>query len=242
MQLADLSAPVASDSSVNRASFVARNTAPAMQSSKPILTGIGDVLTDRGDLNGARKSYEESLALRQQAGQKQFLAETQVALAHLSVEEGHASDAEAALRKCKEQFHQERQADDELVASAELTQALLAEGKYPDAKQESEASAPLAAKNQNRLTHLQSDLASARVTLASDRPESARQLIGRVLQDARAHGFLGIEFEAQLVSAELEKKSGHGTVARAQLSALEKAAHAKGFALIEHKAAARQGA
>ena len=52
--------------------------------------------TDRGDLAAARKSYEESLALRERAGEKQAAAETQVALARLAIEEGHAAEAEAA--------------------------------------------------------------------------------------------------------------------------------------------------
>ena len=41
-----------------------------------------------------------------------------------------------ALRKWKEQFHQEKQADDELTAYIGLIQALLAQGKVADAKLE----------------------------------------------------------------------------------------------------------
>ena len=55
-----------------------------------VLNGLGDVFTDRGDLAAARKSYEESLTLRDHAGEKQAAAETQVALARLAIEEGHA--------------------------------------------------------------------------------------------------------------------------------------------------------
>ena len=185
-----------------------------------VLTGIGDVLTDRGDLTGARKSYEESLAIRQRVGEKQCSVETEVALAQLSIEEGHAADPESMLRKYKNHFHEEKQADDELTASSVLTQALLAEGKGADANKEIADSAPLAAKNQNRFVRLQFDLSDARARLTSERPESARQLIRRILQDAHAHGFLGIKFEARLISAELERKSGHGIAARAQLRAL----------------------
>ena len=79
------------------------------------------------------------------------LAETQVALARLAVEEGHAADAEASLQKCKEQFHQEQEADDELAASVVLTEALLAQGKHADATKEIEATKSLATQSQNRL-------------------------------------------------------------------------------------------
>jgi Flp pilus assembly protein TadD len=84
------------------------------------LSGVGDVLADRGDLAAARKSYEESLALRKQMGEKQTVAETELALARLSLDEGQAAEAETVIRKCKEQFHQDGQADDELAASVTL--------------------------------------------------------------------------------------------------------------------------
>jgi NAD(P)H-hydrate repair Nnr-like enzyme with NAD(P)H-hydrate epimerase domain len=97
-----------------------------------VLSGRGDVLTDRGDLVAARKSYEEALTIRKQTGEKQTAAETELALAHLAIEEGRSSDAETVIRKCKEQFHQDQQADDELAASTVLIDALLAESKLPE--------------------------------------------------------------------------------------------------------------
>ena len=69
-----------------------------------VLSGMGDVALDRGDLTLARKRYEEALALRSQAGEKQTAAESRVSLAKLAIEEGHASDAEASARASKEQF------------------------------------------------------------------------------------------------------------------------------------------
>ena len=150
-----------------------------------VLTGMGDVLLVQGDLAAARRAYEESLALRSQAGEKQAEAETQIALAQLAIEEGHAAEAEAAARKCKEQFHQERQADDELTASAVLVQALLAQDKHNDAQEEMEATQALATRSQNRFVRLEFALASARVMLATGRPESSRQLLGA--SDAELH-------------------------------------------------------
>src|SRR5581483_10302817 len=70
-----------------------------------VLSGMGDVALDRGDLTLARKRYEEAFALRNQAGEKQTATQSRVSLAKLGMEEGHASDAEASLRECKEQFH-----------------------------------------------------------------------------------------------------------------------------------------
>ena len=159
-------------------------------------------------------------------------------MARLAIEEGHAPDAETLLRKCEAQFHQEQQADDELTASAVLIQALLAQGKNSDAQAEEKQTKTLANKSENSLDRLQFSLASARVLLASDHPESSRLQIEEALRDAQRHGFTGVEFEARLALAELEKKSGRKAIAQADLLSLEADARAKGFALIAREAAA----
>ncbi len=203
-----------------------------------VLNGLGDVFTDRGDLAAARKAYEESLALRGQAGEKQAAAETQVALARLAIEEGHAADAEAEMRKCKEQFHREKAIDDESAASVMLTRALLAQGKQEDARKELESAKALTTGSQNRLVRFQYDLAFARVLLGSEQAKLSRPQSERILRDAREHGFVGIEFEARLVLAEWKKKTGHDSAARIELVALESSARSKGFGLVARKAAA----
>ncbi len=203
-----------------------------------VLSGLGDVFTDRGDLASGRKSYEESLALRDRAGEKQAAAETRVALARLDIEEGHAAEAEVEMRKCKEQFHREQATDDELAASIMLAQALLTEGKLGDAKKEVQAAQTLATASQNRLVRFQFDLARARVLLTSEQGELPRTQVEEILAEARKRGFVGVEFEARLVLAEWEKKSGHDAAARTELAALESSAHSKGFGLVARKAAA----
>jgi DNA-binding winged helix-turn-helix (wHTH) protein/tetratricopeptide (TPR) repeat protein len=206
-----------------------------------LVCGLGDVSMDRGDLAAARKFYEQSLALRTQVGEQQAVGETQVALAKLTIEDGHAGDAEAVMGKYKQQFQQEHQADDEVASGTVLIEALLAEGKAEDANKEAEKIAPLASKSQNRLARLRFRLASARVLLASDQPESSRPQLGQVLNDARSHGLSGIEFEARLALAQLDKKSGRETAARLEFASLERAARAKGFGLVAGKAAAARG-
>jgi eukaryotic-like serine/threonine-protein kinase len=200
------------------------------------LAGAGDVLVDQGDLESARRSYQESLALRKEIGEKQTVAETELALARLSLEEGHAADAETVIRKCKEQFHQDAQADDELAASVTLTQALLDQGKLAEADKEMQASQALAAKSTNLLNRLQFDLVSARIELASGHLEASRAQLERTLQSAQAHHLFGVELEARLTLAELKKKLGQSAGAREDLVALEKLAREKGFGLIVRKA------
>jgi len=200
------------------------------------LDGVGDVLADQGELQSARKSYLESLALSKEIGDKQGVAETELALARLSLDEGFASDAESVIRKCKEQFHQDGQADDELAASVALMQGLLSESKYVEAANEKQADQALAAKSTNQLNRLPFDLISARVELAIGHPTASLAQMHRTLESARAHHLVGIELEIQLALAELKKKLGQTIEAQSDLLALEKLAGGKGFGLIASKA------
>jgi DNA-binding winged helix-turn-helix (wHTH) protein/tetratricopeptide (TPR) repeat protein len=200
------------------------------------LDGVGDVLADQGDLQSARKSYLESLALSKDIGDKEGTAETELALARLSLEEGHAADAETVIRKCKEQFHQDGQADDELAASVTLMHALLGQSKFVEAAKERQASQALAAKSTNLLNRLQFDLVSARVELAAGHIESSHAQLERTIQSAQAHHLLGVELETRLWLAELKKTLGQSAEAQADLVALERLARGKGFGLIADKA------
>jgi DNA-binding winged helix-turn-helix (wHTH) protein/tetratricopeptide (TPR) repeat protein len=197
-----------------------------------VLNGVGDTLADRGDFTGARSSYEESLAIRKQTGEKQTAAETELALARLALQQGRASEAETVIRNCKEQFHEDGESDDELAAEIAYIEALLAESRYPEAKNEVEQDGPLAAKSVNQVLRLQSDLASARVEGALGRLDVSRAKLQNTLKSARAHNLLGIEFETRLAIAELERKAGQDSEANTDLTALEKAARARGFGSI----------
>jgi eukaryotic-like serine/threonine-protein kinase len=203
-----------------------------------VFNGLGDVLFDQADLGGARRAYEQSLSLRTQAGEKHGLAEVQVALAELAIEEGHAAETVTPVRGYKSQFHQEQQADDELLASAVLIDALLAEGKINDAQQEADASSSLAAKCQNIVYRLEFALASARVLVVGEHFERARTPLEHILREARAHGLVGIELKARLAVAQLAQKSKNNASAKTELSLLMESARAKGFGLILRDAAA----
>jgi eukaryotic-like serine/threonine-protein kinase len=201
-----------------------------------VLSGSGDVLADRGDLVAARKSYEEALAIRKQTGEKQTAAETELALAHLAIEEGRSSDAETVIRTCKEQFHQDQQADDELAASIVLIDALLAESKLSEAEIEAGQAKSLADKSANTLLHLQFEMMFARAQAALGHFSSASTELDRILQSAHSHQLLELEFETRLAIAESRKRAGQSVAARAESLSLENAARKNGFRLIASKA------
>jgi tetratricopeptide (TPR) repeat protein len=201
-----------------------------------VLGGMGDVALDRGDLALARRRYEEALALRSEAGEKQSADESRVSLAKIGLEEGHGSDAETSARSSQQQFHQEKQADDELSASIVLIDALLAQGKQGQAQKEVESAQQLGKGSQNTFLRLQYELISGRVLLASDRPGASRPVFQRVAADAHRYGFVGLEFESKLALAEFAYKAKPGAQAQLELHALQKSASSKGFGLIARKA------
>jgi len=201
-----------------------------------VLSGMGDVALDRGDLVLSRKRYQESLDLRNQAGEKQTAAESRVSLAKLEIEEGHGSDAEISARSSQQQFHAEQQADDELSASIVLIEALLAQNKLSEAQKEMEAAQRLQGKSHNRYLRLQFELTSGRVLLASSHPEASHTLFRKAGSDAEGHGFVGLKFENDLALAELANKTKHRAEAQMELHALQKSATSRGFGLIARKA------
>ena len=139
--------------------------------------------------------------------------------------------------QCKEQFHREQQADDELTASIVLIDALLAQGKQGEAQKEMEAAQPLGKESQNRFLRLQFELVSGRVLLESGTlPTRQVRCCRGVNREAQRYGFTGIEFATELALAEFATKTKHGAEAQIEFRALQKSASSKGFGLIARKA------
>ncbi len=202
-----------------------------------VLSGRGETLYERGDLFAARGSYEQSLAIRKQTGEKQTAAETVLALARLAIEEGHTADAESVIRKCKDQFHQDQQADDELSASVALIHTLLAESKFPEAEDEVALSNSLAANSGNKILKLRFNIAAAKVEGASGKPASAIAHLQALVKDANLHHLLDASLEARLAMLEVEKKSVKPGEVQSEAASLERSARSSGFDLIATKAA-----
>ena len=160
------------------------------------LAGIGEVQLQQSDILAARNSYNKALQMRQDLGEKQAIAETEVELAKIRILEGNPTDAEARARRCKTQFHLEQQADDELGAGLVVADALIAETKMPEAAAEMSALDPIVSKTQNHVLQLRSLLQNARLALATGDRQTARRRAVATLRQARSEGYLNIEREA----------------------------------------------
>ncbi|HLZ42875.1 MAG TPA: protein kinase [Candidatus Sulfotelmatobacter sp.] len=202
------------------------------------LAGLGGLDLKAADFVRAHKDYDEALALRKELGEKDTIASTQVAMAELSMEEGHPEAAEPSLRGIRDDLQNAHKNDDLVTVTALLGSVLLKEGKTDAAVKELARVTPLASKNQNLSVQLAFALARARAKTATRENGAATGILKEVLAKATKSGYLGAQLESRLVLEEIELKSDKSTAARNRQEQLVKEAKDKGFDLISRKAAA----
>jgi DNA-binding winged helix-turn-helix (wHTH) protein/Tfp pilus assembly protein PilF/TolB-like protein len=205
---------------------------------------LGGLLLQEADFAGSRKMYDQALTLRTSAGEKLTIAETQLALADLSLEEGRSpAEQEAAVRQALEIFQTQKMRDDETGAWCVLARTLLAQGKAAAAKDAIQHARSLAAKSQNPEIRWRTAITAARIETAENNVSrstagvAARKELAAIIAKSRELGYMGIGLDARLALAEIEMKSGQTTAGRAHLTAVEADAKAKGYNLIARKAA-----
>lgn len=212
-------------------------------SSAYAMWSLGSLLVQQADFSGARKMYEKALTLRTAEGDKLSIAETKLALADLSLEEGRSPvEQEAAIRQILEVFRQQKARDNETEAWCTLARSLVADGKAAAATEAMQHARALAAKSQNPEIRWQSIITAARIKTAeidvahSAARNATRKELATIIAKSRELGYLGIELDARLALAEIEMKSGQLPLGTAHLVAIEADAKAKGYNLIARKA------
>lgn len=207
------------------------------------LIQMGEVLRAEGDLPGARKQFEAARDTQQKAGDMGLLEESQSEIADVDLEEGHPVEAESLVRPAITEFEKEKSNPAAAAAYAELSQALLAQGKLDDALE--------AIQRANQLNRTSSDpsltfpmaIQTARVEMARTREKAighgdlaaAVQRLRSVIAAARRLGYYHMECQARLAMAEAELKADPAA-GRSQLEILAKGTHEHGLELLCHKA------
>jgi tetratricopeptide (TPR) repeat protein len=196
------------------------------------------VLMDR--LGEARREHVAALALREELGEKLMVAESRLALAVVSLEEGNAEAAEAPAREAASLFHREHAMDKEATAQGILASVLLARGHTIQAEQAISRALALTRKSQVQAVRLPVAISAARVAAArgrADDTERALQDLQRVLAEASRTGRIRLELEARLALGEVGVSAGREGAAET-LETLERDAAAKRYDLIVRKATA----
>ncbi len=200
------------------------------------LVSMGELHRQRDDLDGAKKFYDQSLSLRQQLGEKGSVAETEVFLAELACDSNQGATAEKFAQDAVQEFQKENESDEQIVALALLSRALVQQGNVGEAQQAIAKAKTLSAKSSDVATRLVFEVDDSYVLAAARDFSGAEHLAKSTFTEANKLGFVQTQMEASLALGEIQTTGPNPTAGRVVLQRLAKDARAKGFALIAKKA------
>ncbi|MBI2841584.1 MAG: tetratricopeptide repeat protein [Acidobacteria bacterium] len=204
------------------------------------LFDLAEVLSAEGDLGAARRAHDEALAIRKKMGEVLAVADSQLGLASLGIEEGGVTEAETLARAALLVFQAKGLVDRQAAAREILARALFGRGARAEAQQEIDHARGLLEKSGNRRLRSLVGLTAARIRGAVAKSADIDQVlkeVGDVATWASSTGDVPLELEARLVMGEIELRSGSADAALVHIDALNKEAKSKGFVLIARKAA-----
>ncbi|HEV8200564.1 MAG TPA: hypothetical protein VGS03_11125, partial [Candidatus Polarisedimenticolia bacterium] len=222
-------------------------TGSAVQYRSEALMVLGEVLQAGGDLDGARREFQQSLDTRVKLGDAVLIASSRASLASLSIEEGHPSEGEAAVREALSEFEKEKDVVDLVGGYIDLSRASLMLSRMDEAHTAILQAATLARANPDPALKYAVTIQDARVKgAATDAPAApargrdalseARRQLQSVIAEARRLGYVSFACEARLALGEIEI-GADSALGRSDLEALAREAHARGLELISRKAA-----
>jgi eukaryotic-like serine/threonine-protein kinase len=200
---------------------------------------VGEALKAGGDLQGARRQFQEGLDIRQKVGGMAMVEESQVELADLSLEEGRAEQAEPLLRSAIAVFEKEQGDPDAASAYIVLSHALLMQGKVDEARKAVQRATQLSLTSSDPALKLPAAIQSARVEMSTANGKgsvvAARQELRSTVATAKKLGYYGLECEARLALAELDQRA-NPAASRVQLAALALETRGHGLELLARHA------
>jgi eukaryotic-like serine/threonine-protein kinase len=200
------------------------------------VAGMGDVLFAEDDLQGASQSYQQSLATRQASGEQGGIAQSQLSLASLALENGQPAQSESVAREAAKEFAKENDADQGTAAEDLLAQSLIAQGEYDKAATEMDIARKLGARDLP--TALSLSITRARLLAKNGKKTEADRELRQSQTRATEKGLLALDWQSRLAMAEIQKVSGQTPAARATLQLVQRQAGSKGFRFLARKAAA----
>jgi len=202
---------------------------------------LGEIFEAEGNFTAARQQFEGTISPRQKIGSLALLAESQVDLAQLDLEEGHPDRAEHLLRKAIPEFEKENADPDLANAYLLLSRVLLQQGKLEEARDAFARAVKLSRTNPAPALKLPLAMQHARLEIAPGNAVSgmtltaARRELHAVAASAAKLGYYRIQCEARLELSEIEAKI-NPDASRAQLTSLAAEARSRGLELVARKA------
>jgi hypothetical protein len=185
------------------------------------------VLLDQDQAAEARGMITESIAIRQQLGERISLAQSRLVLASIQLEEGDAGGAEATAREAAQTFREVGTRSLEASAELAIARALLARSEAKRANERWQAAEGLLRDSQDVRLTLTREVVRAAIQTAMGRKQEASAVLNRALGEAHRFGLVGAQLEIRLAMAGLN---------RAGAAALASDARRSGFLRISRKA------
>ncbi len=204
---------------------------------------MGDALKAQGRLSDARAIYDEAMSIRKRVGEVGLVAEEQLEIADLLLEQNRPVDAEPLIRSALTEFEKENSDPAKAFAYVLLSQSLLKQGKVEEAGKASQRALALSQTSPDPALRLPAAIQSARVEAAAALAEgrntrgvsSALQKMRAAAASARQMGYFNFECEARLAIGEITL-AVNASSGRAELAALAEDAGNKGYGLIAQQA------
>ena len=199
---------------------------------------LAETLEAEGDLAGARQQCEQSLAMRQKVGAMDLVAESQLELGEMTLQEGHPEKAEPLVRSAITEFEKEKGLPDASSAYVVLSRALLMQGKVEGAREALRRATELSPATSDPALRLSIGIQSGRIGSASFHQggtegnlKAARQQLGAAAATAGKLGYYLLQGEARFALGELEMKVDPSS-GRAILSLLATESRNRGLGLL----------
>jgi tetratricopeptide (TPR) repeat protein len=199
---------------------------------------LGEVFEAQGDFETARRQFQDSLEIQQKIGALELIAETQVELANLALDEEHPERAEPLLRSAIAEFEKEKSDPAASNAHTLLSRALLMQGKLDESRKAVQRAIELSETSSDPALRLPAEIQATRVETAGTDPRtitSARQGLRSLAANAKKLGYYNFECEARLILGELDRKS-NPVSGRAELTALASETRSHGMEFLAHQA------
>jgi Tfp pilus assembly protein PilF len=202
-----------------------------------VLRALGTALHVRGEAAEARRRFESVRQLRKKDDTR-GLAEDNLDLAWLALEEGRASEAETSARQAADSLRTAHLSDDEAEAQVLLCRALLEGGNLSAAQAAAARAQALVAESDRLPLRLSVGLVAARVHARAGQVAEAASEARAVSAQAEKAGLGRLRWEAALTLGEVEIAAGRPSAGQDRLAALEREAATRGFGLFARRASA----
>jgi eukaryotic-like serine/threonine-protein kinase len=196
---------------------------------------LGELRKAEGDLAAARKHHEEAQAIWTDLQVVLALAQSRVAQASLTIEEGHPESAEGLLGPALEVFAAQKAIDWQASAQTVLARSFLGGTRLSDARRAAERALALSGRSQRPDVRLTVAATAGRLEAAEGRADSALLRLDAALAEALRLGLVSLQFDLRLARGEIGIGCGR-TNATNDLRALASDARARGFGLVAREA------